>query len=181
MQAARNGSTLFSILSNDRKTKNDMETTFKNISAGQDVYLLDRAAMELHTAKVKKNEPHVNISYTMAAGAQGMMRDVTLEMDGKETTYTIPENLMVTYAGDLTLATSRPALAGDVERMKQEAEKALADVERHKRTIEKAGELMAELNPEVRKERETERRFKSIESDIGGIKGMITQLLEKLS
>lgn len=40
---------------------------------------------------------------------------------------------------------------------------------------------MAELNPEVRKERETERRFKSIESDIGGIKGMITQLLEKLS
>ena len=158
-----------------------METTFKDIKAGQEVHILNRAEMKLTTAKVKKNEQHINLNYTMAAGTQGMMRDVTVEQEGRETTYTIPEALCVTYAGDLTLATTRAALAADVERMKQEAEKALSEVERHRMTVEKAGELLAELNPEIRKERETERRFKSIESDIGGIKGMISQLLEKLS
>ena len=40
---------------------------------------------------------------------------------------------------------------------------------------------MAELNPHIREKQETERRFKSIEGDISGIRGMMKQLLDKLA
>ena len=65
--------------------------------------------------------------------------------------------------------------------MKLEAEQALAMMEHHKMVIERSRGLLAELNPHVREKLENERRFKSIESDMSGIKIMMQQLLDKLS
>nr|DAH23874.1 MAG TPA: hypothetical protein [Bacteriophage sp.] len=36
-----------------------------------------------------------------------MVIDVTIESNGKTATYTIPENLSVTYAGDIVLSTDK--------------------------------------------------------------------------
>ena len=124
--------------------------------------------------------PHVNNTYnTMAAGQ--MMRDIAIEVDGKNATYTIPENLSVTFAGSIVLATSQQGLSSEIERMKSEAEQALAMMEHHKMVIDRSSGLLAELNPHVREKMENERRFKSIESDMSGIKTMMQQLLDKLS
>lgn len=157
-----------------------MAEIFKNIQKNQTVYILDKAAMELKEGTVKDNQPHIGSTYTMSAGAQ-MMRDVTIESEGKQLTYTIPEQLAVTYAADLVLSTDREGLSAEVERMKQAAEQQLANTERNKRTVERAEQLLAELNPHIRERQETERRFKSIEGDISGIRGMMKQLLDKLS
>ena len=110
-----------------------------------------------------------------------MMRDIAIEVDGKNATYTIPENLSVTFAGSIVLATSQQGLSSEIERMKLEAEQALAMMEHHKMVIERSSGLLAELNPYVREKMENERRFKSIESDMSGIKTMMQQLLDKLS
>ena len=39
-----------------------------------------------------------------------MVIDVTIESNGKTATYTIPENLSVTYAGDIVLSTDKQGL-----------------------------------------------------------------------
>lgn len=136
--------------------------------------------MVLQQGRVTATSPHVNNTYnTMAAGQ--MMRDIAIEVDGKNATYTIPENLSVTFAGSIVLATSQQGLLSEIERMKSEAEQALAMMEHHKMVIERSSGLLAELNPHVREKLENERRFKSIESDMSGIKTMMQQLLDKLS
>lgn len=136
--------------------------------------------MVLQQGRVTATSPHVNNTYnTMAAGQ--MMRDIAIEVDGKNATYTIPENLSVTFAGSIVLATSQQGLSSEIERMKSEAEQALAMMEHHKMVIERSSGLLAELNPHVREKMENERRFKSIESDMSGIKTMMQQLLDKLS
>ena len=157
-----------------------MAEIFKNIQKNQTVYILDTKALQLKEAQVKDNQPHIGSTYTMGMQAQ-MMRDVTLESDGRQQTYTIPEQLSVTYAADLVLSTDREGLSAEVERMKQAAEQQLANTEKNKRTVERAEQLMAELNPHIREKQETERRFKSIEGDISGIRGMMKQLLDKLA
>ena len=157
-----------------------MAEIFKNIQKNQTVYILDTKALKLKEAQVKDNQPHIGSTYTMGMQAQ-MMRDVTLESDGRQQTYTIPEQLSVTYAADLVLSTEREALGTEVERLKQAAEQQLANTERNKKTVERAEQLLAELNPHIRERQETERRFKSIEGDISGIRGMMKQLLDKLS
>ena len=136
--------------------------------------------MVLQQGRVTATSPHVNNTYnTMAAGQ--MMRDIAIEVDGKNATYTIPENLSVTFAGSIVLATSQQGLSSEIERMKSEAEQALAMMEHHKMVIERSSGLLAELNPHVREKLKNERRFKSIESDMSGIKTMMQQLLDKLS
>ena len=157
-----------------------MAEIFKNIQKNQTVYILDKSALQLKEGTVKDNQPHIGSTYTMGVQAQ-MMRDVTIECDGRQQTYTIPEQLSVTYAADLVLSTEREALSAEVERMKQAAEQQLANTERNKQTVEREEQLLAELNPHIRERQETERRFKSIEGDISGIRGMMKQLLDKLS
>lgn len=157
-----------------------MAEIFKNIQKNQTVYILDTKTLQLKEAHVTDNQPHIGSTYTMGMQTQ-MMRDVTLESEGRQQTYTIPEQLSVTYAADIVLSTEREALSAEVERMKQAAEQQLANTEKNKRTVERAEQLMAELNPHIREKQETERRFKSIEGDISGIRGMMKQLLDKLA
>ena len=154
--------------------------TYRDTKINDTIYILDKDKMVLQQGRVTATSPHVNNTYnTMAAGQ--MMRDIAIEVDGKNATYTIPENLSVTFAGSIVLATSQQGLSSEIERMKSEAEQALAMMEHHKMVIERSSGLLAELNPHVREKLENERRFKSIESDMSGIKTMMQQLLDKLS
>ena len=154
--------------------------TYRDTKINDTIYILDKDKMVLQQGRVTATSPHVNNTYnTMAAGQ--MMRDIAIEVDGKNATYTIPGNLSVTFAGSIVLATSQQGLSSEIERMKLEAEQALAMMEHHKMVIERSSGLLAELNPHVREKMENERRFKSIESDMSGIKTMMQQLLDKLS
>ena len=156
-----------------------MAIQFKNIERGNPVWILDKSELMVMQGKVTENQPHIDNTFTMTGTAQ-MMRDVTVDAGEKATTYTIPETLCVTYAGNLVLSTDQQGLSAEVERMKTQAEQVLASVERNKEIIAKAGDLLATLNPQIRERQETEKRFKSIEGDISGIRGMVQQLLDKL-
>lgn len=155
--------------------------TFKEIQKNHPVYILDKAKVEVRQGKVLEVAPHLSTTgmTTVSSGTQPM-RDVTIEVDGKPSAYIIPEQLSVTFAGDLVISTSKEGLSPEVERMKNEAEAVLASVDRMKEVKEKSEELLATLNPAVKEKQETEKRFKAIEGDISGIRGMVKQLLDKL-
>ncbi len=65
--------------------------------------------------------------------------------------------------------------------MVNEASEIIKAYEPSKERKRKAEELMAALNPAEREKQETEKRFRAIENDLGGIRGMVAQLLDKLS
>lgn len=50
-----------------------------------------------------------------------MMVDVTIEVEGRTAVYTIPENLVVTYASNIVLSTDREGIAREVETAKATA------------------------------------------------------------
>lgn len=154
--------------------------TFKDIQKNHPVFILNKSTVELRQGKVVEAAPHMNTGLATISGSGQPMRDVTIEMDGKQTVYTIPEHLSVTFAGDIVLSTDKQGLSAEVERMKNEADTVLSSVERMKTVKQKSEELLADLNPAVKEKQETEKRFKSIEGDISGIRGMVKQLLDKL-
>ena len=153
---------------------------FRDIQKNHPVYVLDKATVELKQGKVVESAPHMNTGIATVSGNVQPMRDVTIEVDGKQTIYTIPEHLSVTFAGDIVLATEQQGLSAEVERMRNEAESVLSSVERMKELKARSEELLASLNPAIKEKQETEKRFKSIEGDISGIRGMVKQLLDKL-
>lgn len=154
--------------------------TFKDLQKNHPVYILNKEAIEVKQGKVLENVAHVNTGLgTISSGTQPM-RNITIDVDGKASAYIIPEQLAVTYAGNFVLSTNKSGLSLEVERMKNEADTVLQSVDRMKEVKEKSESLLAELNPAVKEKQETEKRFKALEGDISGIRGMVKQLLDKL-
>ena len=73
---------------------------FKNIQRNHPVYLLDKQTVEVKEGKVVANQPYINPGIATISSSGQSMRDVTIEVEGKQTIYTIPEHLGVTFAGD---------------------------------------------------------------------------------
>lgn len=130
--------------------------------------------------KVVDNQPHINTGIATISSSGQPMRDVTIEVEGKQTIYTIPEHLGVTFAGETVLATDKADLLPEVGKLVNEADEIIKAYEPSKERKAKGEELLAALNPAIKEKQETEKRFKALEGDISGIRGMVKQLLDKL-
>ena len=121
---------------------------FKDIKQNYPVYILDKQEVTLTQGKVTSvSFPHIDTnmpSYNSVSNPQ-MVVDVTIEANGKAATYTIPESLSITYAGNLILSTDKQSLINEVEALKNGAEQVLASVEHNKTIVEKASALLSEM------------------------------------
>lgn len=155
--------------------------TFKDVKQGNSVFILDKTSLTVKEGKVTASIPHIGNMGTFTQAQGQLMVDVSIETDGTSKVYTIPENLSVTFANDIVLATTQQGLASEVERMKAEAERVLASVERQQAVLDKAGELLAQLNPQYKERQETEKRFRGLEGKVDTMASMVQKLLDKLS
>lgn len=106
-----------------------------------------------------------------------MVVDVRIE-DG--TTYTIPDTCEIAYVGTKVIATDKRLLVNEVESIKTTSEKALAEVDKHKETIEKCDALMLELSPIAKERKETDERLTKLEGTVGDIHTMLTEINNRL-
>lgn len=159
---------------------------FKELKQNYPVYILDKQTVTFTQGKViSVSLPRMNVSN----GAMSMMPtsspttmlvDVTIEADGRTATYSIPENLAVTYSGSTVLSTDREGISREIEAMRATAEQVLSSVDRQKEILDKTQSLLAELNPAYKEKKETDERFNRIEGDMSEMKSMVRDLLNKL-
>lgn len=151
---------------------------FRDVKQGYPVYILDRQKFEVTQGKVT-SAGFPRLESNPAAGKTQMVVDVAIDDgDGRTASYVIPEALSVTYAGDLVLSTERAGLVGEVEAMASEAQKALSLAERHRAVVDKAPELLAELDTEHKAARETDRRLTVLEGTLGEMREMMKRMLD---
>lgn len=145
---------------------------FKDIKQNYPVYILDKQEFCIIQGKATAvSFPRVEMN--QKTGRSEMVVDVTVEANGKTATYAIPENLSVTYAGNIVLSTDKQGLTGEVEAMVASADQVIASVTHAQKIKDKAPAILADLNPVYREKQETEQRFGKIEGSISEMKGLI--------
>ena len=148
--------------------------TFRDIKQNYPVYILDKRELKITQSKaISVSVPHPDTN--RRTGKTEMVVDVTIEINGKTPTYAIPENLSVSYDGDIVLSTSKQGLSDEVEAMVVSADQILASIPLANRIKEMAPSLRAELNPAYKEKQETEMRFGKIEGSISEMKTMMQQ------
>ena len=152
---------------------------FKDIKQNYPVYILKKQDLSLTQGKAVQ-VPFPRMEMNQKTGKTEIVIDITIEADGKTATYVIPENLSVTYAGNLILSTDKMSLASEIEAMKNTAEQVLASVDHQKEVLEKSSSLLAELNPIYREKQETEQRFGKIEKSISGMEELMKKQQEMM-
>lgn len=156
--------------------------TFKDVKQNYSVYILNKQDMTITEGKVVSvGFPHMDLTQKATIGQSQMVVDVTIELTGKTATYTIPENLSITYAGDIVLSTDKNGLAKEVESMKNTAEKIIESVPRQKEVIEKSTALLADINPVYKEKKETEQRFAKIEESINRMESTVTNFINQFN
>ena len=140
---------------------------FKDMKQNYPVFILNKEEMTVVEGKVKTvSFPRMDT----CRGTTQMVVDVEIEADGKTATYAIPENLSVTYAGNLVLSTDGEGLLREIEARQAAAEQILASVDKQQTIIERAKALRAEYNPAFKEKQETEKKFKEIDKSISEMK-----------
>lgn len=157
---------------------------FKDIKQNYPVYIFDKQAVEYIQGKVTsvslpRLQRDINGMTSMSQIGNSMVIDVTIDAGGRSATYTIPENLCVTYAGNLVLSTETEGIVREIEAMNKTAEQALAMVDRQKEIKDKTAALLVELNPVYKEKRDTEERFNKIESSVSEMKNMLSSFIRE--
>lgn len=155
---------------------------FKDLKIGYPIYILHKGNnLRVEIGKI------VAISPSRFPQTQGnfqtmqMVVDITIEEDGESKTYTTPDSLSVTYAGnELVIATEREGILKEVESIKSQNEDELSKISTRKAVVSECETILAEWNPQFKERRETEERFTKIESSMKDLKGMLSDLIKEL-
>lgn len=103
--------------------------------------------------------------------------DVTINVDDKIATYSIPEQLSITRANNLVLVINKEDLIPEIETMKTNAQMILDSVDKQKNILLKADSLLLDLNPLLKEKQQNEQRFSKIEDSLN----QITKLMEQFN
>lgn len=150
--------------------------------------ILDKSAtpIKCHSGKVVKvSMPRVEMpkadgsmpfsSFQM----QDRVVDLTIEYDGKTSTFVVPENSNVAYGEAVTIACSEEPIISEVKSKMKESADIVDSYEYHKANIEECKSILATLSPQYAGTQEQGKRLTALEDDIGEIKDMIRSLMKK--
>lgn len=152
---------------------------FKDVKQNYPVYILDKQELTFSQGKVMSvGFPRMDVmSKPVNPINTQMVIDITVENGGKSATYTIPEGLSITYAGNIVLSTDKEGLVREIEAMKNSAEFIINSMDKQKQILDKSNKLLSELNPAFKEKQEVDSRFANIENSINEMKEMFNKFL----
>lgn len=155
---------------------------FKDLKPGLQMLILDKSAtpMKLHSGKVVKvSMPRVEMpkmdGSVPFSGIQFQDRvvDLTVDYDGKTSTFVVPENSNVAYGDAVTLACSEEPIITEVKSKMKESADIVDSYEYHKANIEECKSILAAISPQYAESHEQDKRMSALEEDIREIKRLL--------
>lgn len=155
---------------------------FKDLKIGYQVYILHKGEnIRVDVGKVTAMSPPRFPQTQGNFQAMQMVVDVTIEENGASKTYTTPDSLSVTYAGnELVIATEREGILREIETIKAHNEDELSKVSARRAIVTKCEKILTEWNPLFKEKRENEERFAKLETSMTDLKSMLSGLIKEL-
>lgn len=149
---------------------------FRDLKTNQTVYLLRKGeGLQMSEAKVQSvGLPRIDTA--KVGNVNQMLVDVTISEGDKQTTYSIPESLNVTYSDNLAIMCDVDSLIREVTSVKRQSEAVLSSVERNRAIIVQADAILGEYSPDLKERKRTEERFEKMEESMAELKRMIQKL-----
>lgn len=150
---------------------------FKNAKVGQIIHILDRKTADYYIGRVEQPvcAPHFEPNNPT------LMVDVVICVDGQNKTFSIPENLSATYAGDLCLATESADLLTELNQMEIQGEKDLAEVPRIEKMLKAIKERKIQLDPQLKEKKQQDERMTKLENSVQNLADMFQKFMKAKS
>lgn len=161
---------------------------FKDLKPGLQMLILDKSAtpMKCHSGKVVKvSMPRVEMpkmdgsvpfpSFQM----QDRVVDLTVEYDGKTSTFVVPENSNVAYGDAVTLACTEEPIVNEVKSRMKESADIVDSYEYHKANIEECKSILATISPQYAETKQQDKRMTALEGELAEIKSILLSMTKR--
>ena len=160
---------------------------FKDLKPGLKMLILEKSAspMKCHNGKVVKvSLPRVEMQkmdnpMQPFPNFQDRVVDLTVEYDGKTSTFVVPEGSSVAYGEAVTLSCTEEPIINEVKSLMKQSADIVDSYEYHKANIEECKSIIANLNPQYAEAQDHDRRMNAMEDDIAEIKKILLSLKRK--
>ena len=149
---------------------------FSALRQGATIYVLYKDNLSLKVGSVSTmTQPTFN-QYLPNMPLQPM--DVTVKFDdgtSNEFKQLQPNSSVATY-GNVVVAETKELMMQEVEQMARSAKAQIDNMPYHQKVLEASRNMLAELNPAIAKEQQTEREIVKLKNDIGELKDLILKM-----
>lgn len=161
---------------------------FKDLKPGLQMLILDKSAtpMKCHSGKVVKvSMPRVEMpkmdGSVPFSGLQFQDRvvDLTVEYDGKTSTFVVPENSNVAYGDAVTLACTEEPIVNEVKSRMKESADIVDSYEYHKANIEECKSILSAISPQYAETKEQDKRMTALEGELAEIKSILLSMTKR--
>ncbi|MBQ6862263.1 MAG: hypothetical protein IJN98_06610 [Alistipes sp.] len=160
---------------------------FHNLRTGTPLYVLDKTTPQVVIYDV------VNVSAIrtkMDATTQAMwpprttnVVDITVKNESQNVTFReVPADLTVFDYGEtgVVMSENREAILAEIENFKSASQRALSEVERHRKNVELCDSMLMALNPKAKEEAERAKEFSTIKGEVAEIKRMMEEMFKTM-
>lgn len=154
---------------------------FKDVKQGYPVYILNTETVKAANGKViNVSQPYFPTQQAFNPTNTNRMIDITIEYEGRNQTFSIPENSQIANAPNLVISSEREAIIREVEVMKAKSEEVVNSVEKNKKIIESCEDILTNWNPAFAEKKEQDKRLTAMENKIGSMESMMRELYKSL-
>lgn len=160
--------------------------TFKDIKEGASIYIIDKSQIDqykltLFPLKVESStDPHYDSSIP---GMTDRVVDLRLSIPNRNPSlrYTFSEKDVSYTIDNIVICVSKEVALKELEIFRDKSQGELDREAYNKKVVQLCDEVLAEHNPIIKQKRETEGRFKQIESNVGELKNDMGELKDMMS
>lgn len=150
----------------------------KDCQKGYPIFLLNRNDIVVSQGKiVDVSRPHFD---NRNPTSTSMVIDVTVEIDGKQTSFVMPESANVAYTDNLVISCDRTDIMREVEAICNRNEEELKQTSVREQTVKKCKAIIEEWNPAIRQQRETDERMSKMEKEMGQMRSDVNDKFERI-
>ena len=154
----------------------------KDCQKGYPIFILDRNEITANQGKIiDVSRPHFD---NRNPTSTNMVIDVTVDIDGKQTSFVMAENTSVAYTDNLVISCDRTDILHEIEAVLARNEEELKQTAFRQQMVKKCKEIIEDWNPAIRQQRESDERMLKMEKAMGemraDVNGKFDIIMQKL-
>lgn len=155
---------------------------FSNLRQDGILYILDKKSIPQlmigRVTAVSNPVPKYSTTYNpMVAGGIETTVDVSVNIDGKTFDFKkVPSNASIYGENGVVISESRDAMNAEVEAMQANSKKIIESVDFNKQVMESCESIIAQLNPNIAKDKENDRKISELEKQVANMSSMLSEV-----
>lgn len=160
---------------------------FQNLRTGTPLYVLDKKTPQVVIYEVVTVSPlRQKVDTTLQAlwpPKTNNIVDITVKNESQTVTFKdVPAELSVADYGEtgVVMSENRDAILTEIENFRSASQRALSEVERHRKNVELCDSMLVALNPKAKEEAERAKEFSAIKEEVAEIKKMMAEMYQTM-